>query len=357
MDADGKNDIASRKKKHIGICLNSEGIESGSKHLFNEIDFVHKALPELNFDEINTRTRFLDKEISLPLMISCMTGGSAEGFRANRDLALAAEEMNIPVGMGSYRILLERPDLKEHFNLKKYAPSVPVIGNIGLIQLRAEDGKKILGIGEDLGIDALAVHVNSGQEIFQPEGDRDFRGLKDSLAEFIGMSSIPVIIKETGCGFDPDSMGFFNKTGAAYTDLAGAGGTNWISVERERQSGYMKTAAAEFSEWGIPTALSLYLNHGEFPVIASGGIKSGMDAVKSVAMGAVCAGMAGPFIRAVEAGGKKAVIELIRSVEYVFRGVMALTGCLEIDQLKKLRLVYSDKFRSTVSNYLGIFKK
>ncbi len=357
MDINGKNDITSRKKRHLEICLNSDGIESGSKHLFNEIDFVHNALPEINADEINTGTRFLNAEISLPLMISCMTGGSAEGFSANRELALAAEEMKIPVGMGSFRILLEKPDLKEHFNLKKYAPSVPVIGNIGLIQLRDADRKRIIGIGEDLGIDAIAVHVNPGQEFFQPEGDRDFRGLKESLAEFIPMSSVPVIVKETGCGFDPETIAFFHQSGAAYIDLAGAGGTSWISVERERQSGFMKATAQEFAEWGIPAAVSLYLNQGELPLIASGGIKCGMDAVKAVSMGASLSAMAGPFIKAVKAGGEKAAIELVRSVEYVFRGVMALTGCLKIDQLKLLRLLYSDKFKSVVSGYKGIFNK
>ena len=298
---------------------------------------------------------FLGVKISFPLIISCMTGGSEEGFKVNVDLAKAAEELKIPVGMGSYRILLEKPQLSPHFELKKYAPSAPVIGNIGLIQLRDEDKKSILKIAGDLGCDALAVHVNPGQEIFQPEGDKDFRGLKDNLAEFIAMAKLPIIVKETGCGFDPESVNFFVKCGASYVDLAGAGGTNWISVERERQRGYKAAAAAEFAEWGIPTAVSLYLDKGRSPLIASGGIRTVMDAAKSIGMGAVCAAMARAFIIAVKEKGKEGAIELAKSVKTVIESAMALNGCLNIEEFRKIKLVYGEKFLAAASAYAEAF--
>lgn len=357
MSTDINHNISARKDTHLDICINNNNIESDLKYLFPEIEFIHSALPEMHADEVDMSVDFLGTKISVPLLISCMTGGSDKGFEVNIELAKAAEESSIPIGMGSFRILLKKPEYFEHFNLKKYAPNVPVIGNIGIAQLKGESKQEILTITDDLGVDALAVHINVGQELFQPEGDRDFAGLKEHLSEFITLSNVPVIIKETGCGFDPSLIEYFKTIGVSIVDIAGAGGTNWISVERERQAAYMYSAAEQFADWGIPTAVSVFLHNSNPPLIASGGIRNGMDAVKAVAMGALCAGMAKPFIKGYKKNGKEEVISMIKGIQKVFEAVMVLTSSKTINDLRKVPLLFSDKFHAVAEQYKGLSSK
>ncbi|MDA3808877.1 MAG: type 2 isopentenyl-diphosphate Delta-isomerase [Spirochaetaceae bacterium] len=345
-----KNDISARKKNHLDICLDDKAeIESSDLYLFPQIKFIHQALPELNGDDINMKVDFHKHTIDLPLFISCMTGGSSEGFKSNKNLAQSAEISRIPVGMGSFRILLEKPELFHHFELKKYAPSVPVIGNIGMVQLRDDSQKDILKISSDLGIDLLAVHINPGQELFQQNGDRNFLNLRNVLADFIQKSPIPVIVKETGCGFTPSLVTFFKEIGALYIDVSGGGGTNWISVEGENS--LEKEVAELFRQWGIPTAVSLYLSGKKAPLLASGGIKTGLDAVKSIALGAKAAGMARPFIRAVNEGGVEGAVSLINDIKKVFQTVMVLTGSKDIKELQNVPLVFDSDFISLCNQY------
>lgn len=339
-----------RKKKQLEVCLDTEApIESDELYLFPQMRFIHNALPELDSRLVDTGTGFLNFKIDLPLFISCMTGGSDRGFRANVNLAKAAESANIPVGMGSFRILLEKPDLFHHFELKKYAPSVPVMGNIGLVQIRDESVTGILKIAGDLGVDAMSVHINSAQELFQTGGDRNFLGLKETLAEFIELSPLPVIVKETGCGFTSSLISLFSRMGAAYIDTAGGGGTNWISVEGEINS-YDETSR-EFRQWGIPTAVSLYLSGKSAPLLASGGIRTGMDAVKAIALGAHAAGMARPFIKAVHLGGEDGVLDLIYEFKKIFHTVMVLTGSKNVDALKRVPLIFDSNFMQRAEQY------
>jgi len=345
-----KDDTVLRKKRQLDVCLEGgTAIESAELQLFNKIRFVHNALPELDSRQIDTSVDFLGYRISLPLFISCMTGGSAQGFRANVDLAKAAEGAGIPVGMGSFRILLEKPELSSHFELKKYAPSVPVMGNIGIVQIRDVPSSALLGIAADLGADALAVHINPGQELIQRGGDRDFRGLKDALGDFIARSSLPVIVKETGCGFTPALINEFTQMGAALTDVAGGGGTNWMRVEGEINPD--GPPAGEFAQWGIPTAVILSLCGKTHPLLASGGIRTGMDAVKSVALGAAAAGMAGPFIRGVSTGGAEKAAALIEGIRETFRTAMALTGAENVQELRKVPLVFESDFLHLAEQY------
>ena len=345
-----KNNISERKKNHLEICLDdSAQIESSELYLFPGIRFIHQALPELDSDEIDMKVTFNNHTIDLPLFISCMTGGSSEGFKANVNLAKAAEACNIPVGMGSFRVLLDNPKLAHHFELKKYAPSVPVMGNIGIVQLRDESQDKILSIADDLGVDLIVVHINPGQELFQPGGDRDFLHLRDVLKNFIQKSPIPIIVKETGCGFNPSLISYFSEIGASYIDLAGGGGTNWISVEGERNPD--KYVVEQFQQWGIPTAVSLYLQGKKAALLASGGIKTGLDAVKAVAMGAKAAGMARPFIYAVNKGGVEAVISLVDHIKQTFHTAMVLTGSKDIQSLQSVPLIYNQEFLNISKQY------
>ena len=298
--------------------------------------FLHDALPEIAAEELDTSVIFCGARSALPFFISCMTGGSEGGFRANRELAAAAQELGIPVGLGSIRVLLENPDLFRHFDIKPLAPDVPVLANISAVQVRDGDVAALLEVVERLRAHAIVVHLNPGQELFQPEGDRDFRGLLDAIARLCARSPVPVIVKETGFGILPRRARELFEAGAAYVDVAGAGGTNWISVESYRLSDEEQATAEEFQDWGIPTAALLAaFGGGQERLLASGGIRTGMDAAKALALGAEMAGLALPAIRAVAEGGAKAVVKLFRRMEMTLRMVMILTGSRSVADLRR----------------------
>ena len=192
-------DLSARKAQHLELCIRADeyDVESGSTR-FDELSFVHHALPELSADELDTSQEFLGYRMALPLFISSMTGGSAEGYRANKDLARAAQQSGIPVGMGSMRILFRKPEVFDHFHLKALAPDVPIFANLSAVQLREMEHEEIFEMLRRLEVQAIAVHLNVGQELFQPDGDRDFRGLFTAIRRFTERSPVPVIVKETG---------------------------------------------------------------------------------------------------------------------------------------------------------------
>lgn len=344
--------ISVRKAKHLEICLDPsqykvEGIipESAASDPgkspatgagFEAFHFAHRSLPELDASKIDTSIRFLGKTLALPVFVSCMTGGSEGGFRVNRELAKAAGILGIPVGTGSVRVLLDHPELDSHFALKALAPEVPLLANIGAVQVRDLDPARLDDIMERLEADALVIHLNPGQELFQPDGDRDFRGVRDGIARFLSRAPYPVIIKETGFGLAPEESSFFLEAGAAYVDLAGAGGTNWISVEAYRGDEASLALAREFGDWGYPTARLLAsspVSSGR--IMASGGIRTGMDVAKALALGAVNCGLALPLARAAHSGGAGAVVAYLRHIETVLRTVMVLTGSQTVADLRR----------------------
>jgi isopentenyl-diphosphate delta-isomerase type 2 len=283
----------------------------------------------------------------MPVFISSMTGGSEGAYQVNKDLAVAAQELGIPVGMGSIRILFRKPDVIEHFLLKRYAPDVPVFANIGGVQLPELSHDEIYRMIEHLAVDAIAVHLNPGQELAQPGGDINFEGILDGIRRFCGGSPVPVIVKETGFGIDPETILRLLDAGAAYVDIAGAGGTNWNRVESYRHEDPSITAAIrEFDDWGIPTALILgALGRNQRGVLASGGLRTGMDVVKALALGAEAGGLALPFARAVTEGGVSGAVAVGRQLQYVIRTAMALTGCTEISGLREAAMWTDEGFR------------
>ncbi len=347
-----------RKKKHLSICINPHeyAVEHGSPG-FDHVRFIHQALPEMDAAEIETTVDFLGTKISAPIFISCMTGGSEEGFRANRNLAIAAEEARIPVGMGSIRVLLEHDEVFDHFHLKRYAPSVPVLANIGGVQLRDLPHARLIELVKRLEADSLVIHLNPGQELFQRDGDRDFRGIRDAIGRFCELSPIPIIVKETGFGVTPELIPELVALGVAYVDVAGAGGTNWISVESFRDDKALAVAGQEFDEWGMPTALilasirKLYAHRYDDNLIASGGLRSGQDFAKSIALGATIAGAALPFIRAEVSGGVEGVVELLDSTIATIRRVMTLTGSGTIGQLRTAPLWFDASLAGELASF------
>jgi isopentenyl-diphosphate delta-isomerase len=320
--------IGFRKEKHLSICADASrfSVEGGSTG-FSSVHFIHDALPELTAKQIDLRTDFLDHTVAAPIFISCMTGGSDQGFLANRELAEAAREKRYPVGMGSIRILFDHPELFEHFHLKALAPDVPVLANIGGSQIRDGEQHRLFELLKRLEVDSLVVHLNPGQELFQPGGDRDFRGIKDSIARLCDGSPVPIIVKETGFGIRPGLVSELLAQGVRYVDVAGAGGTNWVTVEAYRLTEQEREEAAEFADWGMPTALILAsLGYQDGRILASGGVRSGLDVAKSLALGAHAAGLALPLIRRVVAGGAEAVVCYLDRLENSLRTVLILTG-------------------------------
>jgi len=344
----------------LSICADPSrfSVEGGSSR-FDAVRFVHHALPEVDERAVDPAVEFLGHTIPYPFFISCMTGGSDKGFLANRELARAAQETRLPVGMGSIRILFRNPELAPHFRLKELAPDVPVLANIGGVQVRDDEHEPLFEWLCRLEVDALVVHLNPGQELFQPEGDRDFRGIASAIGRLCEKSPVPVIVKETGFGISPASARRLLELGAAFVDVAGAGGTNWVTVEAYRLPESERAAADELRDWGLPTALILSAleapltgqSVSDSRVLASGGVRTGLDIARSVALGARLAGLALPFVREVVTGGAAAVVARIRSLEAVFRAVMVLTGSRTLDDLRKDKIWLEPGFAAEVQAF------
>jgi isopentenyl-diphosphate delta-isomerase type 2 len=249
------------------------------------------------------------------------------------------------VGLGSIRILFDKPELFHHFHIKPLAPDVPVLANIGGVQVRDLDHGALFAMVERLEVQALVVHLNPAQELFQPEGDRDFTGITGAIGRLCRNCPMPVIVKETGFGIHPLLARVLHEAGAAYVDVAGAGGTNWVTVEAYRLEDEEREAAEELAAWGIPTAVLLAsLSDARIPVLASGGLRNGLDLAKSIALGAELAGMALPFIRAVTSGGVERALRLIRRLDRTLRTVMVLTGSKDLVNLRKNKLWMESDF-------------
>lgn len=333
--------IQRRKRSHLEVCVDGpeKNISGTIPTGFELVRLQHEALPELHIDEIDTHISFLGKRLNLPLMISCMTGGTRDGRDANRDLAIAAQECGVAVGLGSLRVGLEHPEVLEHFAVKEVAPDVPVIANIAATQLREIEHQRVVAVLQHLQVQGIAVHLNPGQELFQENGDRNFRGLETAITKFTEHCPLPVIVKETGFGISVTTALRLVNAGVDYIDIAGSGGTNWVLVEAQRLDKTAAEAATELADWGNPTA-SVLADMRDEPrldgvIIASGGLRSGKDIAKSIALGAELGAIALPFIKDVFAGGPERVKRRIALLNQGLRAVMLLTGSRTIEDLKK----------------------
>ena len=306
--------ITKRKKDHLKFAL-SESAQIGNPG-FDRYRFTHNALPEIDFSKISTSTTFLGKKVNFPFFISCMTGGVKKGMLLNKNLAVAAQEFGIAMGVGSQRAAVEHPELRMQFQIRKYAPDIPIIANIGLVQLNYGYGLKEFQMCVDMiGADALAVHINPIQEVIQPEGDRNFENLLPKLEKIVKKLSVSVIVKEVGFGLSQDVVRKLYEVGVKIFDTAGRGGTNWAYVEGMRGKAD-RNLGELFSGWGIPTTDSIIqlnqlrakyevhnvkvrkkLNDG-IVILGSGGVRTGVDIAKCLALGADLAGIAAPFAKA-----------------------------------------------------------
>ncbi len=307
--------IGSRKADHIRINL-EEDVRSGLTTGLEAYRFIHRALPECNLDEIELSQEIFGRVVQQPLLISSMTGGTAEAAAINRTLAEAAQERRIAMGVGSQRAALQHPELARTFQIRRYAPDVLLFANLGAIQLNYGYGvDECRRAVEMIEADALYLHFNALQEAVQPEGDTRWAGLLDKVEQVCKALSIPVIAKEVGWGFSKEDVWNLNRAGVAGFDVAGAGGTSWSQVEMHRaKTDRQRRLAAAFVGWGIPTAQALQNVIDVAPgglVIASGGLRDGVDVAKCLALGAQLGGLASPFLKAAAGGSASAVIEVI----------------------------------------------
>ena len=333
------SDIEHRKRAHIDTVLSEDvgakGITTGFEHVY----FEHVALPEIDLDAVNMRSFVFGKTLAAPLLISSMTGGTDIAQNINRHLAEAAQEMEIAMGVGSQRAAIVDPMFADTFRVRSVAPDILLFANLGAIQFNygftPDDARKAVDM---IGADALFLHLNPLQEAVQAEGDRNWAGVLEKIGELAGASDVPVIVKEVGNGISGALARRLADIGVAGIDVAGAGGTSWSEVEAHRQlDEKMRRVAHSFAGWGIPTARALTdvrAASPNTPVIASGGVRTGIDAAKAIRLGADLVGMAAPALgSAMETA--KAVENQLSAVVEELKIAMFCTGSRDIPALRQ----------------------
>lgn len=346
---------SSRKKEHVEITLAKDVSFRSKSPGFDRYEFQHNALPELNFSEVDTATTFLGKPVRLPLIISSMTGGYGDAERINRQLAEVCAQKGIAMGVGSQRQALENQTFHRTFSVvREVAPEIPIFGNIGAAEVaRLKDASSVQKLVDLIKADGFAVHLNPLQELLQPEGTPEFRGVLRGIELLCRSLGVPIIVKEIGAGISASVAKRLLNVGVSIIDVAGAGGTSWAGVEIIRRSsinGRSKRKSARsfadaFWDWGIPTADAVRqvaaLKHTapHLTLIASGGISSGLDAAKAIAFGADLVGSARPLLKALRDGGTKGLLQEIECWEMELRGAMFLTGSRTISELQQQQLV------------------
>lgn len=318
-----------RKIEHIH-AIERDALTDRQGHYFDKIRLTHRALPEIDLKAIDPQCQFLGKTLSFPLLISSMTGGDHELVRkVNTNLAIAAEQCQVAMGVGSQRVMFSSPDAAESFNLRKFAPSTVLMANIGAVQLNY--GMSVDQIQQAIDLlqaDALFLHLNPLQEAVQPEGDTNFSGLTQAIGQLQKVLTVPIILKEVGSGLSPTDIEAGLQQQIRYFDIAGSGGTSWSRIEHHRQIDPSHDLGLKFQDWGIPTPLALSLAEpylDSATLIASGGIRDGIDMVKSVILGASLCGVAAPLLRpAMESAD--AVVSAIEKLRREFITAMFLLG-------------------------------
>ena len=337
--------IEKRKQRHIRLSL-EENVQADVGTGFEDVRLIHRALPEIDLEDVSTSVDLFGKGLSAPLIISAITGGTENAKRINSTLATVAEELGIGIGVGSQRVALENPSTEHTFSVvREKAPSTLVVGNLGCPQLSlgwgVPEARRCI---EMIRADALAIHMNPLQEAVQVEGETRYRGILDKVREVVEGIDVPLVMKETGCGIAFETAIELENAGVEGLDVSGVGGTSWAAVEhhiakevRQRDQEFLGEA---LWNWGIPTAISVVETSSSttLKIVASGGIRTGVEMAKAIALGADAVGIAQPFlVKAVE--GRDALREHIQRILLEFRTVMFLVGARDIEDLKRVRVV------------------
>lgn len=333
----------SRKVDHIRINLERDvqfpRLTTGLEHY----RFMHQALPELDLHEVDSTVTLFGKTLSSPILISSMTGGTELAFRLNQNLAIAAQAQGIAMGLGSQRAAIEHTELAYSYRVRDVAPDILLFANVGAVQLNygygAEQCQRAIDMVE---ADALILHFNVLQEAVQPEGDVNFAGLLAKVEQVCKSVNVPVIAKEVGWGFSEKNARDLANAGVAAIDVAGSGGTSWSEVEYHRApTAFHARVAASFADWGIPTADAIRYAATGAPnaaIIASGGLRDGIDIAKCIALGATLGGMAGPFLKAADES-IETVDQLIRETAAQIRIAMLCSGARTTADLRQIPLM------------------
>jgi isopentenyl-diphosphate delta-isomerase len=331
-----------RKKEHLEICLDTENVSSHSSTGLDRYRFIHNALPELDLDEIDVGTTFLGKKLRAPILISSMTGGFDLARKVNRNLAAAAKELGIAMGVGSQRVAIEEPAAVDSFQVRDVAPDILLLGNLGAVQLNfgysIDQCRRAV---EMIGADALILHLNVLQEALQPEGNRNFKGLTEKIATVCRELKVPVVVKEVGNGISVEVAKRLHGAGVAAIDIAGKGGTAWSAVEAQRATQQGKPYSRTFTDWGIPTEEALVGVRAALPqiqLVASGGIRSGLDIAKSVALGADLAAFGQPLLAAALESPRE-VVKFIDGIIHELKVAMLCVGAANLQSLRQTTLV------------------
>jgi isopentenyl-diphosphate delta-isomerase len=332
-----------RKDAHLRIVAEEDVEARDAKAGWQRFRLPHDALPELHPDELDLGTTLLGKRLAAPLLVAGMTGGSRRAGVINARVATAAQELGLGMGLGSQRAMLELPELTETFAVRRYAPDILLVGNVGAVQLNygvtVDDCRRLV---DGVQADALAVHLNVLQELVQPEGDRDWRGLRRKVEQLVAALPVPVLLKETGCGVGPEVARWARDVGVAAIDVGGTGGTSWGWIEGFRAAEPQRRAiGSTFRDWGLPTADAVRRCRAavgpDYPIVATGGLRSGLHAAVALALGADVAGFALPFFRAADASEDEAVALGRRLIEEL-RIAMVCSGSGSVGALRDVEL-------------------
>jgi isopentenyl-diphosphate Delta-isomerase len=340
--------IDRRKADHIALAASGEVEFRERSTLLGDVRLVHQALPELSVDDLDLSVELCGKRLAAPVVISGMTGGTDEARGINRDLASVAGELGLAFGLGSQRAMVVRPESEATFLVRDVAPSVVLLGNLGVVQAREMGGQKVAELVRRVGADALCVHLNPAMELIQSDGDRDFRGALATITDLVGALDVPVIAKETGCGLSREAARALAAAGVRTVDTSGAGGTSWVGVETRRAAPDSPAQALGEAlwDWGIPTAVSIAACAAEpLSVIATGGMRTGLDVARALALGATAGGLAAPVLRAHRSGGRDGAKQFLEQVILSLRTIMLLVGAKRPVDLRRVPRVITGELR------------
>jgi len=345
-DREASGGIGSRKDAHLAICTERD-VEHRGSTLLDQVHLLHDSLPELSISDVDLSVEYFGRRLQAPIVISGMSGGTRNGRELNRAMATAAQKFGLAMGVGSQRAMLVDPDAIDTFRVREVAPDILLFANLGCVQARDVGVARVAELVEAIRADAICIHLNPAQELVQDEGDRDFRGCLDAIAELVDTLHVPTIVKETGCGLAPATLTRLAAVGVEWVDTAGAGGTSWTGIEALRGGARQQALGEALHDWGIPTAASVaYARRAGFRIIASGGIRSGLDAARAIALGADAAGLALPFLRAFAAGGTTEVLNAAAGLVESLQSIAMLVGAATVAALRDAPRVLGPELRA-----------
>ena len=339
--------ISQRKKEHIELCLTDEVSFKEKTTGFEKYEFEHYAITEVDISKIDFHTKFFNKKVAYPFLISCMTGGTSKAEDINAQLSVAANQLNIPLGVGSQRQALENIDYHKSYKIiRNNAPKIPILGNIGASQISVfKNFDRIKYLIDIVEANVMVVHVNPLQELLQKHGEPDFKGFLKKIEKLVKFLNIPVVIKEVGAGISRKAAERLLKTGVNGIDVAGAGGTSWAGVEILRNKG---NNSNEFWDWGLPTSFCIkeiykLKKNYKFVLIGSGGINNAFDVAKALSLGADFTASARIILKTLYKSGVEGVVNLIEDWFDTVKKTMFLTGSGSLTDFRKNKLIKKER--------------